>query len=212
MVGTRSQTAKKASENRVTDGRVKKKTPTAPTSTTEPEQQDDDGPKYYLMKSEPDSRIHKGIDMKFSIDDLAALENQTDHWDGVRNHEAKNVMLRMRKGDLAFFYHSNCKEPGIVGIVEVVREAYPDFTAWDAKDPHYDPKSSKEKPRWWMVDVKFERKFKKMVSLKMIKDESELKDMFLVKRGRISVQPVKKSEWEYIIDLTDKLAEKESDE
>ena len=101
---------------------------------------------YWLMKSEPDS---------FSIDALYNRPNQTEHWDGVRNYQARNMMRdEMKLGDLIFFYHSNCDVPGIVGIMEIVKESYPDFTAFDPEDQHYDPRSDPEDPRWIMVDVR----------------------------------------------------------
>ena len=94
---------------------------------------------HWLMKSEPDSRIEKGVEMKFSFEDLKAMPSSTSCWDGVRNYQARNFMREMRTGQLAFFYHSNTKPPGVVGIVEIVREAYPDHTQFDRKDPHFDP-------------------------------------------------------------------------
>ena len=113
--------------------------------------------KYWLMKSEPDA---------FGIDDLAKCPGKKDHWDGIRNYQVRNMMRdEMKKGDEALFYHSNCKEPGIVGIMKVVKEAYPDFTAFDPKSKYYDPKSDPANPRWLMVDVKLVRIFKRTVSL-----------------------------------------------
>ncbi len=149
---------------------------------------------YWILKSEPDT---------FSIDNLARLKNRTAHWDGVRNYQARNFLRdQMKVGDLAFFYHSSCSEPAIVGIVEIVRAAYPDFTAFDAHDPHYDPKSSAENPRWYMVDVQLERKFDKPVTLQQLKTHKTLAGMRLLARGnRLSVMPVAKREWEYILDL-----------
>jgi hypothetical protein len=106
---------------------------------------------YWLMKSEPESRIENGFEMKFGFDDLKASKNQTTQWDGVRNYEARNFMKSMKIDDLAFFYHSNCKNPGIIGIIKVCRESYVDYTQFDAKDAHYDPKSDKSNPKWYMV-------------------------------------------------------------
>ena len=147
---------------------------------------------YWLMKSEPE---------EFSIDDLRKMPKKTEHWDGVRNYQARNFMRdEMKIGDQVFFYHSNCEEPGIVGIAEVVKEGYPDFTAWDPDDKHYDPKTDPENPRWFMVDIKFVRKFANTVSLKTLKDTPALKDMQLVQRGnRLSVMPVGKKEWGTIL-------------
>ena len=149
---------------------------------------------YWLMKSEPS---------EFSIDDLRARPRKTEHWDGVRNYQARNMMRdQMKKGDQVFFYHSNCAEPGIVGIAEVVREGYPDHTAFDPEDAHYDPKSDSDKPRWYMVDVKFVRKLKRTISLSELKDDPALEDMPLVRRGnRLSVMPVSASQWKHILRL-----------
>jgi len=149
---------------------------------------------YWLMKSEPE---------EFSIDDLKTRPNQTEHWDGVRNYQARNFMRDdMKKGDLVFFYHSNCDIPGIVGIAKVSREGYPDHTAFDPKDKHYDPKSDPGNPRWIMVDVKYVKRFKNTVALTDLKQHKALKDMRLLQKGnRLSVMPVNKKEWNYILKL-----------
>jgi len=154
---------------------------------------------YWLLKSEPDA---------YSIDDLANEPKKTEHWDGIRNYQARNFMRDdMKKGDLAFFYHSNCKEPGIVGIVEVVREAYPDHTALDKKGKYHDPKATKENPRWVMVDVKLKKRLKRLVTLAEMKEKLPLKDMRLVAKGnRLSIMPVAKKEWDYILKLSEKPA------
>ncbi len=150
--------------------------------------------KYWLMKSEPN---------EFSIDDLKNMPKQTEHWDGVRNYQARNFMRDdMKIGDQVFFYHSNCDVPGIVGIAKIVKEAYPDFTAWDPNDKHYDPKTDPDNPRWMMVDIKFVRKFKETVSLKALKENPALKNMRLIQRGnRLSVMPVEKKEWNTILKM-----------
>ena len=157
-------------------------------------------PDYFLLKSEPNSRIESGIDMKFSIDDMKS--KKIDCWTGVRNHEAKNIMKScMKKGDLCFFYHSNCKQPGIVGLVRVVNEGYPDFTQFDKSSPYFDPKATKENPRWFMVDVEYVKTFKKTVTLKelqALRSEPALKDLSLINRGRLSVQKVEKKAFDYI--------------
>ena len=147
---------------------------------------------YWLMKSEPN---------EFSIDDLKRRPNQTEHWDGVRNYQARNMMRdQMKVGDQAFLYHSNCEEPGIVGIMKIVREGYPDFTAFDPQDKHYDPKSDPQNPRWYMVDVQFVRELQRTISLKELKDYDALKDMPLVQRGnRLSVMPVTRKQWDFIL-------------
>ena len=149
---------------------------------------------YWLFKSEPDV---------FGIDDLASQPEQTDHWDGVRNYQARNFMRDdMKVGDQGFFYHSNTKEPGIVGIVEIVREAYPDHTAFDPEDPHYDPKSDPDNPRWYMVDVKLVRKLSRTITLSELKQHPEISNLPLVRKGnRLSVMPVDEPAWEFILSL-----------
>ena len=149
---------------------------------------------YWLMKSEPDV---------FGIDDLKACPNGTEPWDGVRNYQARNMMRDdMKKGDKVFFYHSNCKVPGIVGIAKVVKESYPDHTAFDPECKYYDPKSDPDNPRWFMVDVKFVKKFKETISLEQLKAMPELEEMPLVRRGnRLSVMPVSEEHWERILQL-----------
>ena len=149
---------------------------------------------YWLFKSEPDA---------FSIDDLKAMKGKKDHWDGIRNYQARNLMRdEMVKGDLGFFYHSSCKVPGIVGIVEVVKEAYPDHTAWDPEGKYYDPKSSPDNPRWVMVDVKFRQKFSEVIPLEKLRTIAKLDGMVLLKKGsRLSIQPVSKSDWNTIVKI-----------
>lgn len=149
---------------------------------------------YWLMKSEPDA---------FGIDDLEQRPNQCEHWDGVRNYQARNMMRDdMKVGDPIFFYHSNCAVPGIVGIAEVARESYPDFTAFDPNDKHFDPKSNPDKPTWFMVDVRFVRKFKRTISLQELKLKPELADLALVRRGnRLSIMPVSEAQWHVILGM-----------
>ena len=149
---------------------------------------------YWLMKSEPDV---------FGIDHLKAMPNQTEHWDGVRNYQARNMMRdQMKIGDQVFFYHSNCDVPGIVGLAEVVREGYPDFTAFDPDTKYHDPKSDPENPRWYMVDVRYVRHLKRNISLKELKDRSDLNDMPLVRKGnRLSIMPVSPEHWQTILSL-----------
>uniref|UniRef100_A0A8C8VR79 Thymocyte nuclear protein 1 n=1 Tax=Pelusios castaneus TaxID=367368 RepID=A0A8C8VR79_9SAUR len=154
---------------------------------------------HWLMKSEPESRFEKGVDVKFGIEDLKAQPNQTACWDGVRNYQARNFMRDMQVGQEAFFYHSNCKEPGIAGIIKIVKEAYPDHTQFDKKDPHYDSSSTKENPKWSMVDVQFVRMTKRFIPLSELKTHHQahrgsggpLKDMALFTRQRLSVQPLR---------------------
>ena len=146
------------------------------------------------MKSEPG---------EFSIDDLKASPKQTNMWDGVRNYQARNMIRdTIKKGDLAFFYHSACAEPGIVGVMEVVKEAYPDPTAFEPDDKHFDPKSDPKNPRWFVVDLKFKRKLKRTLTLSELKAHEQLSTMRLLQRGnRLSVMPVEKSEWGFILSL-----------
>jgi predicted RNA-binding protein with PUA-like domain len=152
--------------------------------------------KYWLFKSEPDV---------FGIDHLAAKPNATEHWDGVRNYQARNFMREMRVGDLAFFYHSNCDPPGIVGIVEVVREAYPDHTAQDPESKYHDPAATPDNPRWFMVDVRLKRKLPRLVSLAELRDDPALVELPLVRRGnRLSVMPVPAAAWRHILALAEK--------
>ena len=150
---------------------------------------------YWLMKSEPG---------EFSIDDLQQRPGQTEPWDGVRNYQARNMMRdEMKVGDRVLFYHSNCDVPGIVGIASVAREGYPDHTAFDPKDKHYDPKSDPDNPRWFMVDVKFEEAFADTLSLSTLRDHADaLADFALLRKGnRLSVMPVSKQHWQRILRL-----------
>lgn len=146
---------------------------------------------YWLIKTDPDS---------FSMDDLARAPRKTTAWDGVRNFQARN-MLRddMRKGDQAFFYHSNCAEPGIVGTVTVTRGGYVDVTAFDPQDHHYDPRSTPERPLWYCVDITLSRRFPQPVTLVRLHQESALRDLMILRRGnRLSVTPVTPRHWQYI--------------
>lgn len=149
--------------------------------------------KYWLMKTESGC---------FSIDDLAALPKQTTSWDGVRNFQARNFMRdEMRVGDLVLFYHS-VTAPGVVGIARVEREAYPDHTAFDPDDAHYDPRSTPDKPLWVMVDVRFVEKFCAPVSLRAMRGIKGLEGMELLRRGsRLSVMPVTETEFRIVRDL-----------
>ena len=150
--------------------------------------------KYWLMKSEPDV---------FGIDDLKNAPGKTEPWDGVRNYQVRNMMRdEMKTGNLAFFYHSNCKEPGIAGIMKIVREAYPDSTAYDPDAMYYDPKSDPDKPRWYRVDVRYIRKLKRVITLSELKVHPELTDLPLLRRGnRLSIMPVSRQQWECILTL-----------
>jgi len=144
--------------------------------------------RYWLMKSEPEA---------FSIDDLK--KQKVVGWDGVRNYQARNYMRAMKKGDRALFYYSNTKPTGIIGMMEIAREAYPDPTQFNHKSDHYDPDSPVEAPRWSQVDVKFLKAFSKILPLDEIKGLPALQNMVLLKRGRLSVQPVTTQEWKTIL-------------
>lgn len=149
---------------------------------------------YWLFKSEPDA---------FSIDDLKVMKGRRDHWDGIRNYQARNLMRdQMKKGDLGFFYHSSCKVPGIVGVVKIVKQAYPDHTAWDPESRYFDAKSTPENPRWLMVDVKFVRQYSDVISLHYLREVPGLEQMSLLQKGsRLSIQPVSAEQWEIIESL-----------
>jgi predicted RNA-binding protein with PUA-like domain len=147
---------------------------------------------YWLVKSEPGT---------FSFDDLLARPDRTTFWDGVRNFAARGHLRAMKNGDRVFFYHSNADPSAIVGIAEVAREAYPDSTAFDPSDPHYDPKSKPDAPTWYMVDVRGIERLPRPVSLDEIKKTKALASMALVRLGRLSVQPVTPREWETVMKL-----------
>jgi predicted RNA-binding protein with PUA-like domain len=152
---------------------------------------------YWLMKSEPDV---------FGVDDLRARPKQREPWDGVRNYQARNMLRdEMKVGDLAFFYHSNCKEPGIAGVMKIVRAGYPDDTAMNPESPYYDPKHTAEQPRWYRVDVQFERKLKRVITLDELKQHPELETMALLRKGnRLSIMPVTPRQWDFILKLEDR--------
>jgi predicted RNA-binding protein with PUA-like domain len=143
------------------------------------------------MKSEPDA---------YSFDDLLAQKDQTDHWDGIRNYQARNLMREMKAGDGVLFYHSSTVPPHVAGVAEVVREAYPDHTSWDKKSKYFDPKSTPDTPRWFMVDIRAVRKLESPVTLEELKANPKLKKMRVVQKGqRLSVQPALKSEFDEVL-------------
>ena len=152
--------------------------------------------KYWLMKSEPST---------FSIDDLARAPRQTTCWDGVRNYQVRNMLRdEMAVGDLAFMYHSSCDEPGIVGVIEIVKPGYPDNTAFDRKHDHYDAGSKPESPRWYMVDVRLKQRFSRVISLDELRrhESKQLREMLILKRGnRLSITPIDASHWKFIMSL-----------
>jgi predicted RNA-binding protein with PUA-like domain len=146
---------------------------------------------HWLVKSEPDV---------FSFADLLKAPKKTTCWDGVRNYQARNTLRdQMKQGDRLFYYHSNAEPSGIAGICEVVREGYPDHTAFDPTDPHFDPKSRRDEPTWYMVDVRAVAAFPRLVTLAELKGVKGLEKMALVQKGsRLSVQPVTRKEWEIV--------------
>lgn len=148
--------------------------------------------RYWLMKSEPE---------EFSIDALA--KKKTEPWNGVRNYQARNYMRDdMKVGDGVLFYHSNCDEPGVVGLAEIRSEAYPDPTQFDPKSDYHDPGSRREEPRWLLVDVGYKRKLRRTISLAELKGKPELEELALVKKGnRLSIMPVSKNAWDFILSL-----------
>lgn len=148
---------------------------------------------YWLMKTEPDV---------FSLDDLKNQPGKKEGWDGVRNYQARNNLKSMQVGDQVFFYHSNAKPTGIVGIASVVRTAYPDLSAFDPKSPYFDPKSKRESPQWVMVDVRYESTFSRIITLDELKKIPALADWALVQKGnRLSVLPVTPQQWKTVMGL-----------
>jgi predicted RNA-binding protein with PUA-like domain len=151
---------------------------------------------YWLFKSEPDA---------FSVDDLARARGATTAWDGVRNYQVRNMLRdRMKAGDRGFFYHSSCAEPGIVGIVKVVREGYAERAALDPKHRYHDPGSDPANPRWYSVDVQLERRIDPPITLETLREHAQgaLAELLILRRGnRLSVTPVSAAEWRFILSL-----------
>jgi predicted RNA-binding protein with PUA-like domain len=151
---------------------------------------------YWLMKTEPAT---------FSVDDLTAAPARTTSWDGVRNFQARNMLRdQMKKGDQVFLYHSSCEVPGIVALMQVVKEGHPDQTAFDRKHHHHDPDSDPRDPRWFMVDVQLTRRLKRTITLPELRKHAggPLKDMVLLRPGnRLSITPVEPAEWKFILSL-----------
>ena len=152
--------------------------------------------RHWLMKTEPST---------FGIDDLARAPRRTTSWEGVRNFQARNMLRdEFSRGDLAFLYHSSCPEPGIAGIVQVVRAGYPDASAWKRSSGYYDAKSPENKPLWYTVDVRLKRRFDAVLSLDALREHADgaLAGMLLLRRGnRLSVTPVEASHWNFILSL-----------
>jgi predicted RNA-binding protein with PUA-like domain len=149
-------------------------------------------PQYWLFKSEPNS---------FSIDDLAGSPGKKTCWEGVRNYQARNYLRAMNRGDQGLFYHSNADPPAIVGVVEVIKQAYPDHYAFDQKSRYFDPKSTSKSPTWFMVDIRLIHKFAEPLSLEALRKMRGLEKMELLRKGsRLSVQPVREQEWKIIME------------
>jgi len=150
--------------------------------------------RYWLMKTEPTT---------FSVEDLERAKRQTTGWDGVRNYQARNMLRdEMKKGDQALLYYSSTDVPGVVALMKIVKEGYPDPTAFDRKHHHYDPDSDPAKPRWFMVDVQLERRLTRVITLEELRKHAmkELKNMALLRKGnRLSVTPVEAAEWKFIL-------------
>lgn len=152
--------------------------------------------RYWLFKSEAST---------WSWEQQLSRGDAGEEWDGVRNYQARNMIRdEMQKGDLVLFYHSNCDRPGVVGIAEVVREGYPDHTAFDPDDKHYDPKSDPDSPRWFMVDLRYRKKLRRCISLQELKEHSrgKLQGFALLRKGnRLSVMPVTRQQWDFVTGL-----------
>jgi len=153
---------------------------------------------YWLFKTEP---------FKFSFSDLKNAKKQTTTWDGIRNYQARNFLRDMVKtGDMVLFYHSRVDPPGIVGVAEITKEAYPDHTAWDPASDYYDPKAAASNPTWMMVDVTYRYDFREVVTLQSMKNEPELEAMLVIKKGqRLSIQPVEARHFHKVCEMGGRL-------
>ncbi len=148
---------------------------------------------YWLFKSEPD---------EYGIDHLAAEPKKRTLWDGIRNYQARNLLRdEVKVGDQVFFYHSSCKDIGIAGIMKVVKAGYPDPGQFDPENKYFDPRASADKPRWFSVDVQLVKKFPRLVSREELKGNPALSNMVLLKKGRLSIQPVASKEWQTILKM-----------
>ncbi|KAI1325586.1 DUF55-domain-containing protein [Xylariaceae sp. FL0255] len=206
---TASKSLKKGSRKTTTTAKSPSAAPTKKSKSegaadVEPEEAGDEDRSYWLMKAEPESRFENGVDVKFSIDDLAS-RTEPEPWDGIRAYAARNNLRAMKKGELAFFYHSNCKEPGIVGTMEIVQEHSPDLSAHDPKAPYYDANSKPSDPKWSVVHVKFRSKFAQQVGLKELREMGKpgeaLENMQMLKQSRLSVSRVAPAEWDYLMEV-----------
>ncbi|KAL2157294.1 hypothetical protein VTH06DRAFT_6232 [Thermothelomyces fergusii] len=214
---TKKSSAKKTDKAKPESQPVDKKSPTEGKASNETATPSDNAAasegerNYWLMKAEPESRLENGVDVKFSIDDLRA-KTEPEPWDGIRSYAARNNLRAMKKGELAFFYHSNCSEPGIYGTMEIVREHSPDLSAHDPKAPYYDPKSDPSNPKWSVVHVKFRSKFAVPILLKELREMGApgrpLENMQLLKQSRLSVTKVSPAEWKYLMEVAEEKASK----
>ncbi|KAG5964689.1 hypothetical protein E4U57_004960 [Claviceps arundinis] len=197
--------AKDASHGKETTGSVD----VGDIPTINPEAPRHEGEWYWLMKAEPETRLENGIDVRFSIDDLKE-KKEPEGWDGIRAYPARNHMRNMNAGDKAFFYHSNCKEPGIAGIMEIVKEFSEDTSAREPGAPYYDPKSTKDNPRWSLVHVEFRTKFAVPIPLKELRGlgaaGGPLENMQMLKQSRLSVSRVSTEEWQTLCRIADEKA------
>ncbi|KAI9294839.1 thymocyte nuclear protein 1, isoform CRA_b [Neoconidiobolus thromboides FSU 785] len=163
------------------------------------------GAVYWLMKSEPETRLVKGKDVRFSIDDLKHSKDSKTSWEGVRNYEARNFMRdKMKLGDTVLFYHSNCKVPGIIGLAKVVKTGYPDETATDPNHPYFDKRIKDGQNPWYKVDIQFAEKFDEIISLKTLKsyrDKEVFSELSLFKRAQLSIQKVTQAQFDFIMSL-----------
>ncbi|KAF6830332.1 at dna binding protein [Colletotrichum plurivorum] len=170
------------------------------------EPRDPPGTRYWLMKSEPEPRFEDGYEIKFSIDDLIAKKTP-EGWEGIRNYSARNNMRAMRIGDKAFFYHSNCKVPGIAGIIKIVKEYSPDWNACINDNPYYDAAAPHDGSKWSLVHVRIEQKFPRIVPLSMLREAKALQGSELIRQGRLSVCKISGDEWEAVIGMAKELDE-----
>lgn len=150
--------------------------------------------RYWMMKCEPNA---------YNMDDLKKAPHQTTNWEGVRNYQARNMLRdEIKQGDMAFYYYSNAKVPGIAGTMEIVKSGYPDFTAWDPENRYYDPVSTPNNPRWYQVDVKLVQQFDSLIPLSALRANSNLADLWILRKGnRLSVTPVSDNQWKEILSL-----------
>ncbi|KAI0023296.1 DUF55-domain-containing protein [Xylariomycetidae sp. FL0641] len=207
---TRATGSKPASTSGSKAGTAKTKPPpAAPKTAAKPKATGVNGASeksYWLMKAEPESRFENGTDVKFSIDDLAS-RTEPEPWDGIRAYAARNNLRAMRQGELAFFYHSNCKDPGIVGTMEIVEEHSPDLSAHDPQAPYYDATSKPDDPKWSVVHVKFRSKFAQPIGLKELREMGKpgqpLENMQMLKQSRLSVSRVNQAEWDHLMSVAD---------